>query len=115
VCHFVNMGEGYFCFCFGVSLVCWVSWGETQSNVRHHEGLCLSRDRQHTGGEFVMGARAIQEGIQTILCSGALFFSEETIVVSLGLGYFSVISLTRDGRILVWERGVVKVNRLRGD
>jgi hypothetical protein len=42
-------------------------------------------------------------------------FLEETIVVSLGLGYFSVISFTRYGRILVWERGVVKVNRLCGD
>jgi hypothetical protein len=60
-------------------------------SVRHHDGLCLSRDRQHTGGEFGAGARAIQEGIQTVLCGGALFFSEETIVVSLGLGYFSVI------------------------
>jgi hypothetical protein len=60
-------------------------------SVRHHEGLCLSRDRQHTGGEFGAGALAIQEGIQTVLCGGALFFSEETIVVSLGLGYFSVI------------------------
>jgi hypothetical protein len=85
------------------------------SNVRHHEGLCLSRDRQHTGGEFGAGARAIQEGIQTVLCGGALFFSEETSVVSLGLGYFSVISFTRYGRILVWERGVVKVNRFHGD
>jgi hypothetical protein len=95
VCCFGNTGEGYFCFCFGVSLVCWVSRGEMQSNVRHHEGLCLSRDRQHTGGEFGAGVRAIQEGIQTVLYGGALFFSEETIIVSLGLGYFSVISFTR--------------------
>jgi hypothetical protein len=109
------MGEGYFRFCFGVSLVCLVSWGETQSNVKHYEGLCLSRDRQHTGEEFSVGARAIQEGIQTVLCGRALFFSEETIVVSLGLGYFSVISFTRYGQILVWEHGVLKVNRLRGD
>jgi hypothetical protein len=67
------------------------------ASVRHHEGLCLSRDRQHTGGEFGAGARAIQEGIQTVLCGGALFFSEETIVVSLGLEYFSLISFTRYG------------------
>jgi hypothetical protein len=115
VCRFGNTGEGYFCFCFGVSLVCWVSRGETQSNVRYHEGLCLSTDRQHTGGEFGAGAWAIQEGIQTVLYSRALSFLEETIIVSLGLGYFSVISFTRYGRILVWEYGVVKVNRLRGD
>jgi hypothetical protein len=87
----------------------------SDSAVKHHEGLCLSRDRQHTGGEFSAGAWAIREGIQTVLCGRALFFLEETIVVSLGLGYFSVISFTRYGRILVWECGVAKVNRLCGD